>query len=144
MRESLRRGPQINQSDIEDSYRLLIESVEDYAIFLLDTNGYVVTWNKGAERIKGYSANEIIGQHFSVFYPIEDRESGKPEQILETAKKWEKSKTLVGGFERMARNSGAMWLLRRYMAQTESCGVLARLLATSRSVTKLRSEWWQP
>jgi len=53
----------------EERYRLLIDGVRDYAIFMLDANGHVVTWNAGAERLKGYTGSEIIGQHFSRFYP---------------------------------------------------------------------------
>src|SRR5262245_22285520 len=67
-----------------DSRRLL-EGIVDYAIFLLDCHGNVVTWNAGAEKIKGYTASEIIGQHFSTFYPAEDIAAGKPERELETA-----------------------------------------------------------
>src|ERR1700761_7817328 len=63
----------------EERFRLLVEGVAEYAIFMLDANGRVVTWNVGAQRIKGYAASEIIGQHFSVFYPQEARESGWPE-----------------------------------------------------------------
>ena len=55
----------------EERFRLLVESVRDYAIFMLDPEGRVLTWNAGAERIKGYRADEIIGQHFSRFYPPE-------------------------------------------------------------------------
>ena len=55
-----------------EPFRLLVESVEDHAIFMLDPRGVVQTWNAGAERIKGYRAEEIIGQHFSKFYPAED------------------------------------------------------------------------
>jgi PAS domain S-box-containing protein len=66
-------------------FRLLVESVRDYAIFLLDPRGHVQSWNAGAERIKGYQATEIIGQHFSVFYTPEGRASGKPERELESA-----------------------------------------------------------
>jgi PAS domain S-box-containing protein len=54
-------------------FGLLVESVSDYAIFLLDPAGRVTSWNAGAERIKGYSAAEIIGRHFSLFFPVEDR-----------------------------------------------------------------------
>jgi len=68
-------------------FRLLVESVSDYAIFLLDTSGRVMSWNAGAERIKGYAAGEILGRHFSVFYPPEDRASGVPDHILENAAK---------------------------------------------------------
>ena len=66
----------------EERYRLLVESVADCAIFMLDPNGIVASWNSGAQRIKGYTAAEIIGQHFSRFYTEEDREAGEPAQIL--------------------------------------------------------------
>jgi PAS domain S-box-containing protein len=66
-------------------FRLLVESIQDYAIFLLDVNGNVATWNNGATRIKGYEAQEIMGRHFSVFYPPEDIESGKPQKELDMA-----------------------------------------------------------
>ena len=71
--------------DSEERFRLLIAGVKDYAIFRLDPEGYVTSWNAGAERIKGYSADEIIGKHFSVFYTQEDREAGLPRRALETA-----------------------------------------------------------
>ncbi|HYL98082.1 MAG TPA: PAS domain S-box protein, partial [Blastocatellia bacterium] len=61
-----------------ETFRLLIESVKDYAIFILDSQGYISTWNAGAENIKGYKAEEIIGTHFSVFYPEEDLNWDKP------------------------------------------------------------------
>ena len=63
-------------------FRLLVEAVQDYAIFMLDPEGYVSSWNVGAERIKGYKAEEIIGRHFSRFYPEEDVRNGKPQQEL--------------------------------------------------------------
>ena len=69
----------------EDLFRLLIESIQDYAIFLLDPKGIVSTWNIGAEQIKGYKADEIIGHHFSEFYTPEARESGWPDRELELA-----------------------------------------------------------
>lgn len=69
----------------EDQFRLMVESVADYAIFMLDASGHVVTWNKGAERINGYKAEEIIGQHFSCFYPPEDVARGKPDLGLKEA-----------------------------------------------------------
>src|SRR3954466_12258227 len=68
-------------------FRLLVESVVDYAIYLLDTSGRVMSWNTGAERIKGYSAAEILGRHFSLFYPPEDRAAGRPEAMLAHAAK---------------------------------------------------------
>jgi PAS domain S-box-containing protein len=63
----------------ERAFRMLVEGVRDYAIFLLDPEGNVASWNPGAERIKGYTAREIIGKHFSNFYPQVDRDAGKPE-----------------------------------------------------------------
>jgi PAS domain S-box-containing protein len=71
----------------ERRYRRLIEAVTDYAIFQLDVEGKVATWNPGAERIKGYQANEIIGEHFSRFYTPEDRAAGLPQRALQTAAK---------------------------------------------------------
>jgi PAS domain S-box-containing protein len=65
--------------------RLLVENVLDYAIGLLDLEGHVLTWNKGAERLKGYAPHEIIGRHFSIFYPPEDIEAGKPARELQEA-----------------------------------------------------------
>jgi PAS domain S-box-containing protein len=66
----------------EVAFRLLVEAVVDYAIFLLGPDGRVLTWNLGAQRIKGYAADEIIGQHFSRFYTDEDREAGRPRFLL--------------------------------------------------------------
>jgi PAS domain S-box-containing protein len=66
----------------EVAFRLLVDAVQDYAIFLLGPDGRVLTWNLGAQRIKGYSAEEIIGQHFSVFYTAEEREAGRPATLL--------------------------------------------------------------
>ena len=69
----------------EERFRLLVETVEDYAIFMLDPGGHVVSWNSGAQRSKGYTANEIIGQHFRVFYPPEVQAQKHPEHELEMA-----------------------------------------------------------
>lgn len=71
----------------EGRYRLLVEAVTDYAIYLLDPSGIVTTWNPGAERFKGYTASEIIGQHFSRFYTEEDRKTNLPFRVLEIAKR---------------------------------------------------------
>jgi PAS domain S-box-containing protein len=71
----------------EERFRMLVDAVQEYAIFMLDTHGHVSTWNNGAERIKGYANSEIIGKHFSVFYPQEDIQSGKPQRGLEIAAK---------------------------------------------------------
>ncbi|MFF5897103.1 PAS domain S-box protein [Streptomyces argenteolus] len=69
----------------ETAFTLLVQGVLDYGIFMLDPQGYIISWNAGAERIKGYGAADILGQHFSVFYPPEDQLSGKPQWELETA-----------------------------------------------------------
>src|SRR6266849_6452474 len=71
----------------EEQLRLLLGAVKDYAIITLDTDGNVTTWNSGAERIKGYTAEEIVGQHFSRFYPDEDVKAGKPgRELVEAAR----------------------------------------------------------
>jgi PAS domain S-box-containing protein len=70
----------------EQRFRLLVQGVKDYAIYMLDQDGYVTNWNPGAQAIKGYSADEIIGQHFSNFYTEEDRQAGEPERALRTAR----------------------------------------------------------
>ncbi len=68
-------------------YRLLVEAITDYAIFMLDPNGIVASWNPGAQRFKGYAPEEIIGQHFSQFYSDEDRKNGLPARALATARR---------------------------------------------------------
>ncbi|NUW32663.1 PAS domain S-box protein [Nonomuraea sp. SMC257] len=80
-----RRAAERTLGESEERFRLLVQSVVDYAIFMLDPEGRIASWNAGAERIKGYRAQEIIGQHFSVFYPPEDVASGKPARELEVA-----------------------------------------------------------
>ena len=69
----------------EQRFRMLVQGVTDYAIYMLDTEGQVTNWNAGAERIKGYSQNEIVGQHFSRFYTEADRANGEPQRALQTA-----------------------------------------------------------
>src|SRR5215208_4325349 len=69
----------------EQRFRLLVEAVTDYAIYMLDPHGTVTSWNAGAQRFKGYTPDEIIGQHFSRFYTEEDRQTNLPRRALETA-----------------------------------------------------------
>src|ERR1700722_13851263 len=87
-------------------YRLLVEGISDYAIYLLSPEGTVTSWNQGAERFKGYTADEIIGRHFSEFYTPEDRKNGKPERALEMAAR-------EGKFEsegwRVRKDGGRFW-----------------------------------
>jgi PAS domain S-box-containing protein len=84
----------------EEQFRLLVSSVTEYAIFLLDPAGRVASWNAGAERIKAYKAHEILGRHYAVFYPAEDRAAGRPDENLATA-------------ARDGRYAGAGWRLRK-------------------------------
>jgi PAS domain S-box-containing protein len=78
---------ELSQSEREAQFQLLVEAVQDYAIFILDPAGNVRTWNAGAQRIKQYTAAEIAGRHFSIFYPEEDKRNGKPQWELEVAEK---------------------------------------------------------
>lgn len=71
---------------LETLLKGLIEEIQDYAMILLDENGTILTWNKGAEKIKGYKAEEIIGQNFSIFYLPQDRQAGLPNKLLDLAK----------------------------------------------------------
>jgi PAS domain S-box-containing protein len=90
----------------EEQFRRLVQSVEDYAIYMLDLNGQVSSWNSGAQRIKGYADHEIIGQHFSVFYTLEDRARHTPERALRIAAE-------TGRFEnegwRLRRDGSSFW-----------------------------------
>src|SRR5690606_15011430 len=71
----------------EERFRLLVDGVVDYAVFMLDTDGVVTSWNLGAQRIQGYARDEVVGRHFSIFFTDEDRRTGKPQQTLESALK---------------------------------------------------------
>src|ERR1700704_4858153 len=76
---------QLAEEDLRESeerYRMLLDGIEDYAIFMMDLRGRVVSWNAGAERIKGYSADQIVGRNFSCFFPPEDIVRGRPEEVL--------------------------------------------------------------
>jgi PAS domain S-box-containing protein len=77
-----RRSAKAAQQDSDDQYRTLLNEVHDYAILMLDLKGQVVTWNSSAERIKGYDAKQIIGENFACFFPHEDIQRGRPEEIL--------------------------------------------------------------
>ena len=101
-REQAHRGQEatVRLHESEQRFRLLVDSVVDYAIFMLDVDGYVTSWNPGAQRIKGYEADEIIGQHFSRFYTEEDRRNGVPQSVLARAAR-------VGKFE------GEGWRVRK-------------------------------
>jgi PAS domain S-box-containing protein len=80
-----RRKAEATLLESQEQFRLLVQGVTDYAIYMLNSKGYVSSWNSGAQRIKGYAPEEIIGQHFSRFYTEEDQQAGLPQQALETA-----------------------------------------------------------
>jgi PAS domain S-box-containing protein len=90
----------------EERFRLLVSNVRDYAIFMLDPNGKVVTWNEGAERIIGHKGQEIIGQHFSILFPPQDREAGKPDKELVAAKEHGK---IEGSGWRLRKDGTLFW-----------------------------------
>lgn len=82
---SEKKKREIELHESEERYRLMVKDVRDYAIFMLDQKGYILSWNEGARRTKGYTSDEIIGQHFSIFYIPEDLEDKKPERELKIA-----------------------------------------------------------
>jgi len=119
----------------EERFRLLVEAVEDYAIFMLDTDGRVVSWNAGAERIKGYAAHEIIGKHFSAFYPEDARRKKWPEQELALARDH-------GRFEdegpRLRKDGTTFWANVVISAVFERDGTLRGFAKVTRDLTDRR------
>ena len=91
---------------LEMLHRKMVEEVQDYAIVILDTDGTILTWNKGVEQIKGYKPDEIIGQNFSIFYLPGDRQAGLPEQLIELAKLEGRAKHIG---RRVRRDGSIFW-----------------------------------
>ncbi len=116
-------------------FRLLVESVSDYAIFLLDTTGRVMSWNAGAERIKGYSASQILGRHFSLFYPPEDRAAGRPDTMLERAAK--DGRISAQGW-RLRSDGSRFWADVVVTALRSRAGVLTGYAKVTRDLTSWR------
>jgi|ERR1051325_2698304 PAS domain-containing protein len=90
----------------DEIFRLLLDSVQDYAIFMLNPAGIIMTWNTGAQHIKGYSSSEIIGKHFSIFYSREAREGGWPDRELEIASSMGLFQTKAGELRKIAPHFG--------------------------------------
>jgi PAS domain S-box-containing protein len=115
--------------------RLLVEAVQDYAIFKQDPDGHISSWNAGAERIKGYTADEIIGQHFRVFYPPDKQESGHPEFELEEALR-------EGTYEeegwRIRRDGTRFWASVTITAVHDPDGALVGYAKVTRDTTERR------
>jgi PAS domain S-box-containing protein len=119
----------------EERFRLLIENVRDYGIFTLDLGGVVTSWNAGAERISGYTASEIIGRHFSTFYPPEDVAANKPERELEIVRR-------DGRFEeegwRVRKNGEVFWSNVVISAVRSDDGTLVGYAKVTRDLTERR------
>ncbi len=119
----------------EERFRLMVEGVKDYAIFMLDADGYIVSWNAGAERIKGYRAEEIIGEHFSRFYTEEDLESGHPEEELRLA-------AAEGRYEeeglRVRKDGSRFWASTTLTALYDEAGKLRGFSKVTRDITERR------
>ncbi|HMA23169.1 MAG TPA: PAS domain-containing sensor histidine kinase [Gemmatimonadaceae bacterium] len=130
------RAPGLPIADPTGLYKLLVESVRDYAIFALDSTGHIITWNAGAARFKGYEAQEILGKHFSVFYPAEDRKARKPEMELEIAAR-------DGSFEdegwRLRKDGSRFWANVVITALRDSQGVLVGFAKVTRDLTERRA-----
>ncbi len=120
----------------EERFRLLVQGVRDYAIFMLDPTGRVATWNEGAERINGYRAKEIIGEHFSRFYLPEDIASHKPERELEIA-------TRTGKYEeegwRLRKDGSKFWASVLITAARNRTGELIGFSKVTRDLTERRA-----
>jgi len=127
--------PRISAHDSE-AFRLLVESTRDYAIFILDPEGHVASWNEGAYRLKGYRREEILGQHFSVFYPAEAREQHWPEKELEMAQR-------EGRFEdegwRIRNDGTRFWANVVITALRDASGTLVGFGKVSRDLTDRRN-----
>ena len=117
----------------EERFRLLVEGVVDYAIFMLDVNGRILTWNAGAERINGYTADEIIGRHFSTFYPKDAIESGWPEHELQVA-------TAEGRYEeegwRVRKDGARFWAQVTITAMRDESGHLRGFAKLTRDLSE--------
>lgn len=134
MDQFLERYIEIEQAlrDSEDLFQLLVDGVRDYAIFLLDPQGFVTTWNIGAEQIKGYQADEIIGSHFSVFFTPQDLANDKPKYELEIA-------TTAGRYEeegwRVRKDGTPFWAYVVISALYDHDGVLRGFGKITRDMT---------
>lgn len=121
----------------EERFRLLVESVQDYAIFMLDPQGIIQTWNAGAQRLKGYSADEVIGQSFEIFYPGDAIERGWPQQELEEAK-------LHGRMEdegwRLRKDGSRFWASVVITALRGPDGALRGFAKVTRDLTERREQ----
>ena len=117
----------------EDRYRLLIDSITDYAIYMLDPSGIVTSWNPGARRFKGYEGREIIGKHFSTFYTPEDREAGLPAKALSIART---EKRFEGEGWRLRKDGTRIWVNVVIDPIIDSNGALIGYAKVTRDLTE--------
>lgn len=117
----------------EERFKLFVEAVQDYAIFILDPQGRVISWNMGAERIKGYRASEIIGQHFSSFYPAEEIAAGRPQALLDAAARLGRSED--EGW-RVRKNGERFWARVTLTAIRDTQGALIGFGKVTRDLTE--------
>ncbi|HKH39425.1 MAG TPA: PAS domain S-box protein, partial [Rubrobacter sp.] len=117
----------------EERFRLLVEGVKDYAIFMLDPDGKVASWNEGAHHIKGYRHKEIVGHHFSIFYPEEDLKRSKPERELEIAQ--EKGTYEEEGW-RVRKDGSRFWASVLITALWDEAGGLRGFAEVTRDITE--------
>jgi PAS domain S-box-containing protein len=130
---TVRRAAEERLRQSEEMFRLLVANVQDYAIFMLDPDGNIISWNAGAHRIKGYEANEIIGRHFSVFYPEEDVRNGKPPRELDIAREY-------GSYEeegwRVRKDGSMFWANVVITAVHDETGRLRGFAKVTRDITE--------
>jgi len=119
----------------EERFRLLVDTVKDYAIFMLDPEGRVASWNTGAERLKGYHAEEILGRHFSCFYPPKDVQAGLPARALETAAAQGRSEN--EGW-RVRKDGSHFWAHVVLTALRDEAGTLVAFAKVTRDLTEQR------
>lgn len=134
--ERLRAVEALHQS--EQRFRLLVQSVKDYAIFMLNPEGYITTWNEGAQSIKGYTRDEIVGRHFSTFYPAEDIQSGKPDRELVFAAE---TGTYVEEGERLRKDGSRFWAYVVITAVRSFEGELLGFAKVTRDLTERRAAY---
>src|SRR5215471_7614875 len=118
---------------VDDAFRLLVSGVKEYAIFMLDTSGVIVSWNEGAERIKGYREHEILGRHFSVFYEQRDIDTGKPDWELLVA---ERDGHLEDEGWRLRKDGTRFWASVIITALCDSSGTLCGFGKVTRDITE--------
>jgi PAS domain S-box-containing protein len=123
-------------AESERRFRLMVESVVDYAIFMLDPRGHIASWNPGAERIKGYTAAEIIGEHFSRFYPPEEIAKGKPQWELEVASR--EGRVAEEGW-RLRKDGSLFWASVVLSAVRDEKGTLLGFAKVTRDLTERKA-----